>query len=479
MNDKTEKILKLLDDINKIPRKSENMGPIHNYFKEWAEKNNFSYIADEALNLNISVPPSEGFENSPIVILQGHMDMVCEKIPESDHDFAKDPVVSVREGDWLRAEETSLGADNGIALAMAMVIATDPEIKHPPLELLFTTDEEIGMGGADRIKPGFIKGKILLNLDSEEAGVFTAGCAGSTRTHLDFSLQKSAVSSGSSACLLKIGGFKGGHSAGDAAKSRANACFELVRGLSGLSREVPFTLASIDGGSAMNAIPRSAEAVIVFEAKAAEKVKSWWKEYSGIVISENSVVEENAFSSCEEAVLPAGTFTPDATRQIIKSLRIMPNGIKNMNAALPDQVETSLNFAMIKMTADGVRITSMQRSSVRSRLIELTQRIEDIAFLTGAEYKLDVFTEPWQPDWNSPLLKRSKELWKKIYGEDAKVEITHGGLECGIIGNLCKGMDTLSMGPDIENPHSPDERLKVSSVGKVFEFLRELLVSYR
>ncbi|MDX9801522.1 MAG: beta-Ala-His dipeptidase [Spirochaetia bacterium] len=479
MNNKTEKILKLLDDINKVPRKSENMVPIHNYFRKWADDNNFSYKADDALNLAISVPASDGFEKSPVIILQGHMDMVCEKIPESNHDFSRDPVVSFREGDWLKAKETSLGADNAIALAMAMVIASDPEIKHPPLELLFTTDEEIGMGGAERIKPEFLKGKILINLDSEETGVFTAGCAGSSRTCLDFKLKRESVPAGSSASLLKIGGFKGGHSAGDAAKSRANGCFELIRGLSGLGKVIPFTLTSIDGGSAMNAIPRSAEALIVFDAADGAKVKKWWKDFSDIVIKENSVVEKNAFLSCEEKALPADTMTLSSTGKVINSLRIMPNGIKNMDAALPDQIETSLNFAMIKMITDGVRVTSMQRSSVKSRLIELTERIEDLASLTGAEYKLEVFTDPWQPDWESPLLKRSTELWKKIHGEEPKVEITHGGLECGVIGNICGGMDTLSFGPDIENPHSPDERLKISSVAKVFDFLVELLLSYR
>ncbi len=479
MESRTEKIITLLEDINKVPRKSGNRRPIHNYFRKWAEDNNFSYKADDALNLNISVPGTKGYENSPGIVLQGHMDMVCEKTADSDHDFSKDPIVHVIKGDWLSAKDTSLGADNGIALAVAMLIAVDSEVRHPPLELLFTTDEEVGLSGVNELSPEFVKGKILLNLDSEETGIFTIGCAGSTRTHLNFKFEQSPVPENTIACTLRIGGLLGGHSAGDINKERANAIAVLVRGLSTLYREVPFHLSMIDGGASFNSIPRSAHAVIVVEKKYGEKVEKLWETYSGVIISENSTVEKNVFLKYEKVPLPERAVSQEETERILENLRIFPNGVQHMDAESPEQIETSLNMGMIRMGTSSIMLSTMQRSSVKSRLEELTGRIEILARLFRAEYILDIFLDPWQPDRESLLMKRCGDIWKKLYGEVVKTEVTHGGLECGIIGNICGGMDMISFGPDIENPHSPDERLRISSVEKIFNFLTELLSSYK
>ncbi len=479
MTDKTEKILDLLEDINKIPRKSGDRTGIHNYFKTWAVDNDFEYKVDEALNLLIKIPATSGFENGPVIVLQGHMDMVCEKTPESNHDFSKDPITHLRDGDWLSAKDTSLGADNGIGLAMAMVVATDSGIGHPQLELLFTTDEEVGLWGADEIKPGFVTGKVMLNIDSEEQGIFTVGCAGAAISHMDFKLEKESVPGDSQALSLSIGGFKGGHSGCDISKNRGNTTAELVRGLSGLFREIPFKLTRIEAGSAMNAISRSSRAVIVIDKDKIESVERWWKLFSDIILSENETVEKNGFLKCEKVVKPEECIGSGKTIELLDSLRAIPHGVQFMDAELPEQVETSLNFGVISMTSTGLRATTMQRSSVKSRMRDLTDRIETIAKVVGAEYTLEAYTDPWQPEWSSPLIDKCSDLWKKTTGENSKLEVTHGALECGVIGNLSGGMDMISFGPDIEDPHSPDERLKISSVGRVFDFLSQLLTSYK
>ena len=479
MKEYTEQILDLLEEINTVPRKSENRGPITSYFKNWADKHGFPYREDHVQNLIIEVPASKGFENSPLITLQGHTDMVCEKTPESNHNFAKDPIVHVREGDWLSAKDTSLGADNGIGLAMAMLAAVDSQIKHPPMELLFTTDEEVGLWGADEIKPGFVKGQIMLNLDSEELGIFTVGCAGAVICHLDFDISRISCPVDSKALKLKIGGFRGGHSGGDIHRNRGNASSILVRGLESLSKEISFLIGPMNGGSAMNAISRAAEAIIVVKSEDISTIENWWKSFGDKIVSENTTVEENAFVSSEICELPSHVFNNTDSSDILSKLRLVPHGVVHMNAELPEQVETSLNFGVIKSTEAGIRITTMQRGSVKSRLHEITDRIETLSSVLGAKYTLETFMDPWQPDWKSPLIEKSKKLWKKLFDEDAELDVTHGALECGVIGNLSGGMDMISFGPDIVDPHSPDERLKISSVGKSFDFLIELLASFK
>ena len=477
MTDKTDKILKILEDINKIPRGSGNMTGIHNYFRKWAENNSFKYKTDDALNILINIPATEGYENSPVIILQGHMDMVCEKTHDSDHDFLKDPVKHIIDGEWLKADRTTLGADNGIALSMAMTAAIDSDIEHPPLELLFTTDEEVGLKGASRIKKGFAKGKILLNIDSEETGIFTAGCAGSSRTFIDIPAERTAVKKGSSSLKLKIGGLIGGHSAMDINKSRGNASALLVRGLSELKDKADFQISSISGGTAMNAIARSAEALITADSSSVDKIIKQWKSYSDTVISENSHTEKKMTVSYEDAALPDSVFTDSAS--LINKLRTVPHGVINMNPLYPDQLETSLNFGIISTGGSGIKITTMQRSSLKSRLEDLTAKIKALSEVLGGDFSIDIFTDPWEPDMESSLLHRCTDLWQKLYSEKPDIEITHGGLECGVIGNIEGDIDTVSFGPDIENPHSPDERLYIPSVEKIFNFIAELLKSYK
>ncbi len=477
MTEKTDIIIDKLESISRIPRGSGNMEKIHSYFISWAEENSFEYKTDEALNIVIKVPATEGFENSPTVILQGHMDMVCEKTPDSGHDFSKDPVRHITDGDWLRADRTTLGADNGIALAMAMTAALDPETEHPPLELLFTTDEEVGLKGASRIRPGFTEGKILLNIDSEETGIFTVGCAGSSRTFIDLPARIRKCPSGMSALSLKVGGLLGGHSAMDINKSRGNAVELIARGLSELREEADFLLSSVSGGSAMNAIARSAEAVIVFDPSLSGKIRDFWNRFSDTVTSEYSCTEKDMSVISEETDLPETVF--EESGKIINSLAVIPHGVVSMDPVYPDQLETSLNFGIVASSASGIKITTMQRSSVKSRLKAVTAKIKTLSEVLGGNFSIDIFTDPWEADTDSILLKKCTALWKKLYSEEPEIEITHGGIECGVIKNISGDMDVISFGPDIEDAHSPGEKLYLPSVGKVYNFLSELLRSYK
>ena len=477
MKDKTDKIIKTLEDINKIPRGSGNMKGIHNYFINWAVKNNFEYKTNSALNILIKIPPTAGYEKSPVIILQGHMDMVCEKTPDSNHDFMKDPVRHIIDGEWLKADRTTLGADNGIALSIAMTAALDNETEHPPLELLFTTDEEIGLKGASRIEKGFAEGKILLNIDSEETGIFTAGCAGSSRTFIDIPAERKPVPHNLSAIKLKIGGLLGGHSAMDINKSRGNAAEIIVRGLSELNEKADFDISFISSGSAMNAIARDAEALITADSSDVTFIKKQWEKYAETVIAEYSYTEKKMYVSYENAAVPESVFKDSAG--LIRKLRIIPHGVVSMNPVYPDQLETSLNFGIIRTTDSGIKITTMQRSSVKSRLEDLTAKIKALADVIGGDFSIDIFLAPWEPDIESSLLHRCTDLWEKLYSEKPGIEITHGGLECGVIGNTEGDIDTVSFGPDIENPHSPEERLYIPSVGRIFNFTAELLKSYK
>ncbi len=405
------------------------------------------------------------------------MDMVCEKTPESNHDFSKDPVKHITDGDWLKADNTTLGADNGIALAMAMTAVLEDEIEHPPLELLFTTDEEIGLKGAAALDSGFADGKILLNIDSEETGIFTTGCAGSSRTFINIPAEKSSVPDNHTAFKIETGGLLGGHSAMDINKSRGNANALLIRGLSELSEKTDISLSHISGGTAMNAIARAAEAVITADKNNIDTVKKIWSEFSDNITAENNFTEKNIFSKITETDIPDYIFKN--SRSLINKLRSIPHGTVNMNPQLPNQLETSLNFGIIDTTESSIKITTMQRSSLKTRLEDLTAKIKSLAGALGGEFSIDIFTDPWEPDMDSSLLKRCLDVWKNLYSENAEIEITHGGLECGVIKNKSGEMDTISFGPDIESPHSPAERLYIPSVEKVFNFLTELLKSYK
>jgi len=473
---KTKEVLKWFEEIAKIPRCSKHEEKIAKWLLEWAKENNFEAKSDKVGSIVIKVPGSPGYEKSPIVVIQGHMDMVCEKTPDSTHDFSKDPIKLIYDGDWLTADGTTLGADNGIAIAIAMAFAVDKEVEHGPLELLFTVDEETGLTGANELQPGFIDGKILINVDSEDEGVFTVGCAGGVNTYSTVPFDNEKVPSGYKQMKIVAGGMKGGHSGIDIALERANAIKIVGRTLSNILKEnVDVRVADIVGGSAHNAIPRDAFSVVflpeadIEKAKAAvsNMLKIFKDEYKDTEPDLSLVIEDDS-SAYSKASTSAGS------KKIADFILAMPHGVDAMSTEIKDLVETSNNFANIKIEDNAVKTLTSQRSSIVSKLNALTEKIEAIAFLSGGEAKSGDGYPPWPPNMESKLLAKSTALYERINNKKPVVEVIHAGLECGIIGDKYPGMDMISIGPTLQNPHSPDERVHIGTIGQIMDFMIEL-----
>ncbi|MDD3043602.1 MAG: aminoacyl-histidine dipeptidase [Methanosarcinaceae archaeon] len=524
MHPETQEILKTFEEINRIPRCSKHEEKLSNWLRTRAETRNFEVKTDAVKNVLIKVPASPGRENSPTIVLQGHMDMVCEKVQGSFHDFSKDPVRSVREGDWLRAEETSLGADNGIALALSLVLAESKEAEHPPLELLFTVDEETGLTGANALEPGFFEGKILLNLDSEEEGIFTVGCAGGQNTKITLPLEYEAfdygqgfdtgkgVDSGKGFGLfrLSVEGLKGGHSGVEIHKQRANAIQVLARGLALLLKETgemkaeqetereKVKLVFINGGSAHNSIPNFAEAFLALDRESLEESgellsgfeKTLREEYAGtdpglgLKFEELEDIEELRVSESSEGVVSEKKVPTDrvltaaSAEKLVGLLLSLPHGVYRRSDEVEGLVETSNNLATVRTGNGEVEIVSSQRSSFRSRRDEITGIIEAVANLAGANVRHENGYPAWEPDMESDLLTRCTAVYEKIFGEKPEIEVVHAGLECGVIGSKYKGLEMVSLGPTIRAPHSPQEKLHIPSLERVRTFLLALLKSY-
>jgi len=480
MDTVTKNILDIFNQISQIPRQSKHEEAISQWLVDWAKERDIKVWRDEVLNVFMSVPATKGYEDRPVVVLQGHMDMVCEKTPDSDHDFQKDPIELVYKGDWLYANKTTLGADNGIALAYAMAIV-ESDVPHPELELLFTVDEETGLTGANALKPGSLKGEYLLNIDSEDEGIFTIGCCGGVDTKVWFPLQKESIKDKFTCYELKIGGCMGGHSGQDIVNHRANANILLARTLWAIRQTLPMQLVSLHGGTAHNAIPREAVAIIAVpndkEMDADKVVSDCVNDFTNEYLNfESGIKGELAKTDIVDTAIESGL-----SDRILRLMLAFPNGPQALDPSVYNGgkliAEISNNFATIRTDDEAVRILSSQRSQIMSSRDRMTQQIEMVAHLAGAEYKSGNGYASWQPNWDSALLATTKELYLKMFGKEPVVNVVHGGLECGVIGSKHEGMDMISLGPTIENPHSPDERMYVPSIKKVWDFLTELLIT--
>jgi dipeptidase D len=475
-HEKTNEILKWFEELSKIPRCSKNEGAICAWLTNWAKDNHFDVETDRVNNVLIKVPGSPGYENSPPVIIQGHVDMVCEKTPDSDHDFSKDPIKFVYEEDWLTADRTTLGADNGIAVAMAMTLALDKETPHPPLELLFTVDEETGLTGASALEPGFIKGRMLINIDSEDEGYFTVGCAGGINTNLSIPFELKDVPADYQLIKMTGGGMKGGHSGIDIDKEKANAIKLMAQTLHLIRQEVDIRCADISGGTAHNAIPRDIEAFIFAPAKDAEKVKTIAAEAQETFRVEFKNTDPGLHIKVEESREKYDqAMTDEDTRKIIDFITVLPHGVAAMSTDIENLVETSNNLARLRTENGQLKVLTSQRSSLVSRLNALTNRIEAVAHLSGGEAQSGDGYPPWQPNMDSPLLAKSLKIYEKLFNKKPVVEVIHAGLECGIIGDKNPGMDMISIGPTLKFPHSPDEKILIPTIGMVWDFVAELL----
>jgi len=459
----------------KIPRCSRNEAAASAHVKAWAAERGYPVKEDALGNLVIQAPASQGKEGAPAVVLQGHLDMVGEKNSDSPHDFDADPIPVKREGDWLCAEGTTLGADNGVGLAASMAVAEDPEAVHGPLELLFTIDEETGLTGAQGLESGFVSGKTMLNLDSEEEGAVYVGCAGGTDTDLTLPLERNATAAQGETFTVTLAGFRGGHSGLDINTGRGNAAKALAWYLARLRGEASYSLLAMNGGDKHNAIPREARATVILDTAAkaaADSLRATFLEDLKLIYG----VTDPDFSLTLEPGGAAMDALTNASRDtLLELIMALPHGVLAMSQAVEGLVETSTNLAVVKVGEASAQLQESTRSSVMPALAEAQQGIFALAWLAGADAHSDGGYPGWQPDMDSNVLAKVKAVHARLFGAEPEVKAIHAGLECGIIGEKMGGMDMVSFGPQIENPHSPSEQVKISTMGPFYDLLKGLL----
>lgn len=459
--------------LTQIPRPSGKKEQVGEFLANYGRSLGLETIVDEIGNVIIRKPASAGMENHPGVILQGHMDMVPQKNSDSNFDFEKDPIRAYIEDnkEWVTADGTTLGADNGIGVATAMAILADKDAVHGPLEAFFTVDEETGMYGAFALKGGLLQGKYLLNLDSESEGELYVGCAGGVDATATFSYEAVETEADDIALRISLKGCKGGHSGCDINLQRANAIKLLTRVLKDLVATESARLVSIEGGSLRNAIPREAFATITIMPEAYDDVMNALCEYEDLFNKEFDGIEENITLTAEEIDCPQTELPEEVQDFLIHALTTCPHGVYRVIPEMPDIVETSNNLAMVKTEADKIVVYCLTRSSVESRKEELQSIIQSCFAIAGAEVEFSGSYPGWKPNLKSELLAKMKETYVSEFGAEPRIVIIHAGLECGIIGRNYPEMQMISFGPTIEHPHSPDERVNIATVQKFYQYV--------
>lgn len=459
-------------DLTQIPRPTFHMDGVTEYMLAFGKELGLETKQDEAGNILIRKPATPGFENRKTVILQSHLDMVPQANRGVEHDFLKDPIDAYIDGEWVKARQTTLGADNGIGVALAMAVLADKNIKHGPLEALFTIDEEVGMAGAFGLKPGFLKGNILINCDSEEEGELFVGCAGGIDLNITFQYKKGApLIEGDVPVKIMLTGLKGGHSGVDIHLGRANANKLMFRFLKEAIRDYGARLASIEGGSLRNAIPREALAVITIPDGNEESLWELVADYQELFRTEFEGIEDDIQFTAEIAEQPLSLIPEEIQDDLVNAIEGCQNGVISMLHDFPDTVESSSNLAMVKSSKDKIEISILVRSSSESRKAAVCSSLESIFSMAGAKVEEDGAYGGWQPNIKSPILNKMQEVYQQLYGRKPSVKVIHAGLECGIIQEVYPDMDMISFGPDLIFPHSPDEAVKIDSVLKVWDFL--------
>lgn len=470
-------VWKHFDEIRKIPRCSKHEEKIREYIVDFAKKHNLEYKVDKSGNVVIVKPGSSGIENKPIVILQGHMDMVCEKNSDVDFDFSKDSINLKLKGDILTADGTTLGADNGIGLAMSLAILEDNNLKHCHIEALFTIDEETGLTGAFAMESDMLKGRILLNLDSEDFGVITVGCAGGGDSKITLPVKNQPINGNLESMTIKISGLRGGHSGVDIIEQRGNAVKLLTRMLWKARDDYKYYITEIKGGDKHNAIPREAYAKISIDKSEKDTFISTLKSEEEKILEEIKPIDPKFKVDFENIDKLKTTLSDDSQSKLLNLLHSLPHGVDKMSYDIPDLVETSTNLASISINDNIATMSMSTRSSIKSALQDFRDRIHAVAELSGANVDEDKPYPGWKPNLDSNILKISKKIFNDIYGHEPKVEAIHAGLECGIIGEKFPGMDMISIGPTIKYPHSPEEQVHVSTVDKTYKYVLKILES--
>jgi dipeptidase D len=457
--------------ILRIPHCSGDERALGDYIIGVAKSLNLAWKRDKVGNVVVSKPASPGHENAPGTILQGHLDMVCEKNSDVVHDFTKDPIIPEIKGEWVMAKGTTLGSDNGIGCATALAVMEDKTLVHGPLEFLFTVDEETGLTGANRIQRGFLKGTMLLNLDSEEAGAFTIGCSGGGDSEITLPVERKRRRF-KDLYELKLYGFRGGHSGLDINQGRGNAIRLLARLLSDAQDKFKFELLRLEGGNKRNAIPREAWAKLFVDTVEAKKLKNYFKtKFSEIQNEYKAVEKEASFSFEKTATAKDDPLTAAGQRTLLGLLLSLPHGVISMHPVIAGLVETSSNLAIVHVERKVAKVICSSRSSVASALEAVRGGIKATSELAGARIVQSLGYPGWEPNLQSSLLSKLRAVHTRVFGKEPDVKAVHAGLECGIIGEKFPGMDMISFGPTIEHPHSPEERVHFPSVENFWTFL--------
>lgn len=456
-----------------VPRPSGQEAAVRESLIAWAKERDLPCEVDAVGNLLVRAPASPGREDRPPVLLQGHIDMVAEKDAGLAFDFSKDPIQLKREGDFITAEGTTLGADNGIGVAAGMAAFDDPAVEHPPLELLFTIDEERGMTGAFGLQAGFVKATRMINMDTEEEAAIYVGCSGGGDVNAHFALETEAAPANHSALQLAITGLLGGHSGLDIIKNRGNAIRLLVRLLSGF--KTPFKLAVLNGGSMRNAIPRHAEASILTPDAAALNAEIQAKEAE--FKAEFKATDPDLRIAVEPAQASERVWTQDTQDRVLRALLANPSSVVSMSREVPGLVETSNNLGVVKTEGATLSVVNCTRSSVGSALEAQRDALKAIYELAGAKVEMEPSYPGWQPNLESLLLKVAQAEHQRLFQKEAAIKAIHAGLECGLIGKAFAGMDMISIGPDILGAHSPSERVSIPSTQRFYTHLKGILAA--
>ena len=469
-------VFAIFDEINQVPRPSKKEGKIREYLLDFAAKHGLAVKTDAVGNVVMSVPATPGHEDAPTIIMQAHMDMVCES-NDKNFDFDNSPIKTIVDGDWLRADGTTLGAGNGIGMAAAMAALTDKELVHGPLEALFTVDEETGLTGANNLGEGMITGTMLLNLDSEDDAEIFVGCAGGVDTTCTFHYERMMAPTDFFYFKVDISKGLGGHSGGDIHLGRANANRLLARFLyTLLSRKHELALAEIDGGNLRNAIPRAAHAVVGVHAGSKEQVREAFNEFVAEVKNEYDGIEPTLELELSNVERPDFCIDSDTTTRLVEALYAAPHGVISMSRDLEGLVETSTNLASVKMQPDSkILVTTSQRSSVESRKWDIARRVEALFRLAGAEVTHGDGYPGWAPNMNSPIMHLAADAYEELYGIRPAIKAIHAGLECGLFLEKYPHLDMVSFGPTLQGVHSPSERMYIPAVERFWGQLTRII----
>jgi len=461
--------------LTQVPRPSKKEEKIQAFMVNFGKNLGLVTEKDSVGNVLIRKPATPGMENRKGIIFQGHLDMVPQKNNGTVHDFENDPIDAWIDGEWVRARGTTLGADNGMGVACAMTVLAAKDLVHGPLEALFTCDEETGMTGAMGLKPNWLKGEILLNMDSEEEGELYVGCAGGVNADIEFEYDEVIVPQGVTPLKLVISGLRGGHSGLEINQGRGNANKLIIRFLKYATRELDARLAEINGGGMRNAIPREAYAVVLVPDENVAQLKSAVSKYQSIYKFELGVIEPNLSFTINETEIPESLIEERVQDDLIDSVYACPNGVIRMSDAMAGLVETSTNLSTVKSRKGVIFVKCLLRSSVESAKNDLVEMVDSVFALGGAMVSFDGDYPGWKPNMNSPILASMKEIYQNKFGKTPEILGIHAGLECGILGAAYPNWDMISFGPTMRSPHSPDERLFIPSVQKFWDFLVEVL----